>query len=44
LTVDTRTLRLLVYNIDVNRKHRVIGQTMLDMKSMDLSSGKLVGT
>ena len=41
LTIHTRTLRLLVYNIDVNRRHRIVGQTLLSMKDLDLSSGKL---
>lgn len=36
-----RTLRLLVYNIDVNRKHRVVGQTLLELADVDLSQGKL---
>ncbi len=39
--MDTRTLRLLVYNIDVNRKHRVVGQTLLDLKDLDLSQGRM---
>ena len=30
-----------MYNIDVNRRHRIVGQTLLGMKDFDLSSGKL---
>ena len=37
-----RTLRILVFNIDVNRKHRIVGQTLLDLADVDLSQGKLV--
>eukprot|EP00094_Tigriopus_californicus_P012895 TCALIF_12468-PA protein Name:"Similar to SYT15 Synaptotagmin-15 (Homo sapiens)" AED:0.03 eAED:0.03 QI:0/0.9/0.81/1/0.9/0.81/11/60/536 len=37
-----RTLRLLVFNIDVNRKHRVIGQTILELQDIDLNQGRLV--
>jgi len=36
-----RTLRILVFNIDVNRKHRIVGQTLLDLADVDLSQGKL---
>ena len=39
-----RTLRILVFNIDVNRKHRIVGQTLLDLAEVDLSQGKLVST
>ena len=37
-----RILRILVYNIDVNRKHRVLGQTLLELVDVDLSQGRLV--
>ena len=37
-----RTLRILVYNIDVNRKHRVLGESRLDLNDVDLSQGRLV--
>ena len=37
-----RTLRILVYNIDVNRKHRILGQTLLELADVDLSQGRLV--
>ena len=37
-----RTLRILVYNIDVNRKHRIVGVSHLELKDVDLSQGKLV--
>ena len=37
-----RTLRILVYNIDVNRKHRVVGVSHLELKDIDLTQGKLV--
>ena len=37
-----RTLRILVYNIDVNRKHRVVGVSHLEIKDIDLTHGKLV--
>lgn len=36
-----RTLRILVYNIDVNRKHRVVGVSHLELKDIDLNHGKL---
>lgn len=36
-----RTLRILVYNIDVNRKHRVVGVSHLEIKDIDLTHGKL---
>jgi hypothetical protein len=35
-------LRLLVFNIDVNRKHRGLGQSLLDIKDVNLTHGKLV--
>ncbi len=31
-----------MYNIDVNRKHRIIGQSLLDLADADLGQGKLV--
>ena len=37
-----RILRILVYNIDVNRKHRILGQTLLDLADVDFFQGKLV--
>ena len=37
-----RTLRILVYNIDVNRKHRVLGESRLDLNDVDLTQGRLV--
>ena len=37
-----RTLRILVFNIDVNRKHRILGQTLLELADVDLSHGRLV--
>ena len=30
-----------MYNIDVNRKHKVIGQTLLDLEEVNLNQGKL---
>lgn len=36
-----RTLRILVYNIDVNRKHRVLGESRLDLNDVDLTQGRL---
>lgn len=36
-----RTLRILVFNIDVNRKHRILGQTLLELADVDLSHGRL---
>ena len=39
-----RTLRILVFNIDNNRKHRIIGQTLLELADVDLTPGKLVST
>ena len=41
-TLFERTLRILVYNIDVNRKHRIVGVSHLELKDVDLSQGKLV--
>jgi len=37
-----RSLRLVVYNIDVNRKHRPMGQTLVELADVDLCQGKLV--
>ena len=42
LSLLERTLRILVYNVDVNRKHRVLGESRLELSDVDLSQGRLV--